>query len=79
MESLELKFEFSSEQCNREHEKSADWSQQLLSSGDGEILFGRSSNRFYLITDVGFPSVCCKYALFSLVNKEAVLVFNRAE
>ena len=32
-----------------------------------------------LVGDVGFPSVCYEYALFSLVNKEAILVYGRAK
>ena len=32
-----------------------------------------------LLTDVGFPSVCCEYILLPLVNKEAVWANGLAE
>ena len=31
------------------------------------------------LDDVGFPSVCCKYVLLPLVNKESALAYGRAE
>ena len=29
--------------------------------------------------DVGYPYICCEYVLLPLVNKEAALVYGRAE